>query len=548
VSRAAVVAAAVVGLLTVPTVSLSSWFATLETADASPEGRHRWRNAPAMVAAVKALPEHARPSRFLYLASGAHLAPLALCELIPDDRPCELVFTEVDPEVGRRIHVALTAAAQAGRLTELVSPAAPVDPPSRSWGFSADGRVVRLELRVRPEADSLVAADDLRDTDLVINHDWSGDPLGNLRVIDEFLYAVHSAGLETPPMLMIEDLEAHPFPVPLGLFSPVTRGNGDYGHRTSDEGVGLHGTVELGPALFGGAVILDFSDAWWRNLDTDRRRAVLDLLLLAGCDDRRRNVLEGGSVAMVPPLVLDWWTGFGERTVSTDELNASPEPRLRAITAAAALRSDSTPERNAHLNRALSTYRALLEALAAGAHTDSLWPYHADFRTLEPSAFPTDAMRQAHREALRHIREFRPAREHSLQVAAPPSRRCRCSTRRSRTLARNRQRTRPTRKPRGRITTGASWRRNPADQAAAAVRLAAFLIPCHPERACESRGPPLEATGPHSTRHPDAGPATASGHGHRTRCRSRTEPSLSMTAFSVRDSGGGRGSEQHPTE
>jgi hypothetical protein len=45
------------------------------------------------------------------------------------------------------------------------------------------------------------------------------------------------------------------------------------------------------------------------------------------------------------------------------------------------------------------------------------------------------------------------------------------------------------------------------------ARLAAFLIPCHPERACESRGPPLEVKGLHSIGHPGAGTATDSGHG-----------------------------------
>jgi hypothetical protein len=57
------------------------------------------------------------------------------------------------------------------------------------------------------------------------------------------------------------------------------------------------------------------------------------------------------------------------------------------------------------------------------------------------------------------------------------------------------------------------------------ARLAAFLIPCHPERACEPRGPPLEVNGHCSLasarlRLPD----TVPGHGHRSRGRSRTKP------------------------
>jgi hypothetical protein len=409
----------VLALFSAPPAAAGGWFTSLAADDTSREGQHRTRNARAMVDAVAALPAEDRPSRILYLASGAHLAPLALCGFAPEGQPCQLVFTEVDADVGTDIHDALVVAARAGRIADLESVPDGEDAPPTSWTFTAADRSIGLELRVRPEADNLIIAEDLRDADLVINHDWSGEPLGNLRVIDEFLEAVHAAGLDTPPMLMIEDLEAHPFPIDLAILTPVARSRGLYGHRTGDGGVGMHATVELGPSLFGGAVILDFGDPWWRGLESDQRRAVLDLLSLSGFDDRRRNVLEGGPTPMVPPLVLDWWTGFGERTLSTDEVNASPGTRRRAISTAAALRSDSAPGRTAHLNRLLATYRALLMALAVGADADELWPDHAGFRTLDPSAFPTDAMRQAQREALRHIREFRPTREHALQMAAP---------------------------------------------------------------------------------------------------------------------------------
>jgi predicted nucleic acid-binding Zn-ribbon protein len=53
----------------------------------------------------------------------------------------------------------------------------------------------------------------------------------------------------------------------------------------------------------------------------------------------------------------------------------------------------------------------------------------------------------------------------------------------------------------------------------AKARLATFLIPCHPERACESRGPPLEVNGLHRIGHPGAGTTTDSGRGPRKQPR-----------------------------
>ncbi len=384
--------------------------------------RHQLRNHRAVAELVAALPEDRRPADILYLASGSHLGALAACSGLPAGIPCRLVFTEVDAAVQQDLAAGFAALAAAGAVSDVES-GRPLGEAGgrRRWRFALDGRPVSLTLDVVPPGDDppLVRPELLRDADLVISHDWSGDPIGNLEVIRELLAAADAAGLEGPPLLMIEDLEAHPYPVDLTLLGPLARTSAPYGHRGSDAGLGRHGEVELGTPLFGGGVVLGFGDGWWRNVGDRQRAAVLDLLLLSEFDDRRRNVLEGGSEPLLAPALLDWWTGYGERTLGGGGLRRAPIPRLAAVDGALAVLPRLGDDLRWRLACRLRLYRCLLEARAAGFEIEQLMPAASLDRRLAPDQFPSDEMRRLYREALRHIGRMREERRAVAEATAP---------------------------------------------------------------------------------------------------------------------------------
>jgi len=366
--------------------------------------RHQLRNHGAMRELVEALPLEERPRRVLYLASGAHLAPLALCEALPEGASCDLTMTEVDPSVQGEIGDLL------GELVRLeLASGLEVGEPlpgggSRTWRLRLGSHPVSVTLRVEPRGPDgmpprLIRASDLAGADLVVSHDWSGDPLSNLRVVYDLLVAARAAGGRAP-RLMIEDLERHPYPVDLSFFSPLARTGQPYGHRTSGAGVGRHGTVELGEPLFGGGVILGFAATWWRKVDPEALEGFFNFLLFNQFDDQRQNVLEGGRRPLVVPALLDWWTGFGRRTISNRNLAEEPGARDRMLGAAAAVAARLEPPLRQRLACRLALYRSLTQLRAAGADLGPLLPVPGCCRTLEPRDFPSDAMESLYDEAL----------------------------------------------------------------------------------------------------------------------------------------------------
>ena len=130
------------------------------------------------------------------------LAPLALCELLPAGAPCSLVLTEIDGSIGKDVSALLHELSRTERISALQ-----LDNDGRFWQFQLAGHPVRIELELVGRG-SLVEPALVHDADLVINHDWSGDPLGILMVVHELLLALRSLD-GAPPMLMIEDLERH---------------------------------------------------------------------------------------------------------------------------------------------------------------------------------------------------------------------------------------------------------------------------------------------------------------------------------------------------
>lgn len=384
--------------------------------------RHQTRNHRAIADLVAALPAARRPAHILYLGSGSHLAALAACGAAPADTACTLVFTEIDPTVEDSLAVGLANLLAVGVISDLSSgePLAAANG-TRTWHFALDGRPVSLTLEIAAAASDppLVRPGLLDGVDLVISHDWSGDPLGNLQVIQQLLAAVRSTDRQQPPLLMIEDLAAHPYPIDLALLSPIAHTDQPYGHRASDAGLGRHGDTELGAPLFGGGVVLGFDDPWWRQVDEATVASVLDLLVLAAFDDERQNVLEGGAEPVLAPAALDWWTGYGTRTLSVPDLRSEPLARLAAVDAATAIVPLLAPGLGRRLACQLRLYRCLLEARAAGFEVRSLMPAAAIAGRLRPAELPSEEMRLLYRDALRHIGEMRTERERVVTETAP---------------------------------------------------------------------------------------------------------------------------------
>ena len=362
---------------------------------------HRLRGADTMADLVSQLAPAERPRRIVYVASGAHLAPLAACELLPPDESCQLTLTEIDAAVQDDVETTLRALEARGAITILESGSRfRGTRGQRSWKLQAGGTATQLELRVAPPSDELITAALVETADLIVTHDLSGDPHGLLRLIRQHLHAARRAG-GPAPLLMIEDLERHPYPVAVDLFTPVARAGAAYGHRTSDAGLGRHGEAESGPALFSGGVLLSFADGWWRDVDPQTLDGVLDLLLLWRFDDDRRNVLEGGSRPLLAPMLLDWWTGFGERVLDGP---LDPAARRRAVAATVAALPLFRPAVANAMACRLQAYRVLLHLRAAGGTPDETPP---GARLLSAAQLPTEEMRRLYREALRNVGGFK---------------------------------------------------------------------------------------------------------------------------------------------
>lgn len=384
--------------------------------------QHQLRNHAAIAELVAGLPAARRPSHIVYLASGGHLAALSACIGVPAGQPCTLVFTEIDPTAQAEISGGLAALAAAGVVGDVdAGPALTGAAGARTWRLHLAGRPVTLTLDVAAAADDppVVRPELLEGADLVISHDWSGDPLGNLQVVHWLLAAVRTAKLARAPLLMIEDLEAHPYPVDLALFTLLARTREPYGHRASEAGLGRHGDAELGTPLFGGGVVLGFDDPWWREVDDATLTGTLDLLLLSAFDDQRQNVLSGGPEPVLAPAALDWWTGFGSRTLGAPDLRETPLARRAAVEAALRALPHVAADLRPHLACRLRLYRCLLEARAAGFDVRSLLPASSIQRHLAAGELPSDEMQQLYRDALRHIGEMRTEREAVVAATEP---------------------------------------------------------------------------------------------------------------------------------
>jgi hypothetical protein len=334
------------------------------------------RNIEAFHDLARQIPPRRKTHRIVYLASGSHLAPLVICDVLPGSDRCHLTFTEVDPSVREPIAALLAVLARENVIDRLASRRAG-NPQSAVWEFRLGRHPVVLNVDVAPappRATSPVRASLLSGADLVISHDWSGDPLANLRLIFDYIRAEQSLGKARMPPLMIEDLERHPYPIDLSFFSPVARTSQSYGHRASRDGQVGHDGDELGVPLFGGGVVLGFRGQWWRNAGEGDLLPFLDFLLFNEFDSDRRNILRGGERILVPPAALDWWTGFGRRSIGGGDLFRNPRIRRNMIDAAVKLAPSFDPAGQTRLACRLLLFRTLVDLKAGGFDTSRLLP------------------------------------------------------------------------------------------------------------------------------------------------------------------------------
>jgi len=382
---------------------------------------HQLRNADGMVELTRSLPPDRRPRRILYLAAGSHLAPLALCEILPAGVPCLLSLTDIDPGVQQPITRILKELVAAECVTNLRSdPTIAESGDRRAWRFDMGGREVSVKLMLVGAGgpDDLIRPEWLEESDLVISHDWSGDPLVNLKVVYDLVRAMRSFGDSNTPMLMIEDLERHPYPIDLFLFSPVVRTKKPYGHRASDQGSAVHGEVELGEPLFRGGVLLGFADRWWREVDGDTLDGVFDLLVFNQFANERQNVLSGGDDPLLAPAILDWYSGFGYRTITGADTRSSAHPIPDVAAQSASAAATMSRMLRHHLACRLQLHRCLLHALAAGADIRSAMPAARFTRRPEADAFPDETMEAMYRQALRHTGQYRLTKEAERERAS----------------------------------------------------------------------------------------------------------------------------------
>ncbi len=341
---------------------------------------------------ARKLPLPLRPRSVLYPASGIHVAPLVLCEALPTGEPFLLELTELDPSTAGPIGDLLADFEGADVISDLK----PLDA-AHGWQFRLAGHPVTLRIRLLPAGTTaLLSPELLAGHDMVVSHDWAGDPVGNLRVILEFLDAARES--LPAPLLMIEDLEAHPYPISLDLFETLARTSLPYGHRAGPVALEGHPRLELGPPLFRGAVILGFPDPWWLQLDRRTLGRALDLLIFDRFGWSRRNVLAPGPPPVVPPAVLDHWTGFGARTVEGPPEYPEPafigemvEAGVRAATAA------TGPARRAFCDH-LTSLRHVLALLAADRTPP---PPDTGFHELTPADLPPP-LASPYAEAMRY--------------------------------------------------------------------------------------------------------------------------------------------------
>jgi hypothetical protein len=173
----------------------------------------------------------------------------------------------------------------------------------------------------RPGSTSYYRIGDLEQADLLVTHDWDSTPVGNFRVLLDFMESYRKGDGSRRLAVMMEDLEAHPFPIDLEFFNPVARSGLGYGHVeyvTLPSGERLK--EEDGLALYGGGVILEPDMDFFRTLSERRLEAFFDVVVFAPYIYDRYNVDVIGGRRVIAPPILDLAIGYGYHDIRGKDL------------------------------------------------------------------------------------------------------------------------------------------------------------------------------------------------------------------------------------
>jgi hypothetical protein len=356
------------------------------------------------------------------------MAPLVACAMdAAGDAPYAFVFTETNARFQDGIEDFLKFLVRRKAASGLSSDPPLLTPPGRrTWRLTLGHHPVTLTLVLdSPEPaegdNCLYPAWALASVDLVVTHDWAGDQQENLRLVWELLASLRAAHRTDPPLLMMEDLGAHPYPVDLEFFSPVARTARPYGHRDPLKlGEGLPRNVELGPALYGGGVLLSFSEPWWRGLDDKALTSVFNFLLFDEFDNERLNVVSGGPDPVLAPLLLDWISGFGYRAIDGQDVRSDGSIKADMVDKAPILGEIFPPPLRKRWACRMTIYRALLELEAASTPFDDLLPSARWKRRAGDPGLPfaNDAMADMYNEAAAHAGDYKAAKRQERDDAA----------------------------------------------------------------------------------------------------------------------------------
>jgi hypothetical protein len=384
------------------------------------------RNYSAIKELFAGLPGGQRPARILYAASGDHMAPLVACITDPSTKPYAFIYTEVNPSAREGIDGFLKLLVHEGLALNLSSrPPVHENPGGAAWSFNLGRHPVSLTLVINPAIaqpgdNRLYPAWALAQSDMVITHDWAGDQQENLRLVWEFLQSVRKSGTAGSPLMMLEDLERHPYPVDLSLFCPLSRTLRPYGHcEPLRLPAGLPKNVEMGTPLYGGGIVLGFADTWWRGIDDTSLICAFNFLLFNQFDDERTNVIEGGTDPVLAPALLDWSTGFGYRAIDGQDVRLNRNIKPAMIERLSALAGTFSPPLAKRWGCRMLLYKAVLELKARGGTPDELFPPARYPRRLgDPSRpFPSTGVETMAREAQSKEANYLAANEQERQVA-----------------------------------------------------------------------------------------------------------------------------------
>lgn len=300
---------------------------------------HDLRNRKAFIDLWKNLGWKEKRLSVLYLASGSHLAPLSLLATGPPLDAAEFIYTDIDPLVPERVGALLRRMEGEGLSDLRESPWNG----GREFRFHFGRTAVSLRVAVEtigaapgvpPSSDPKM----LRGADVVVTHDWSGDPRDNLAILFTIVETACSMEGGRPPFVFMEDLERHPYAVDLTLFNPKARTGRPYGHREharSPDGTRLE--AEDGPPLFGGGIALAPDWNALCALGDAQRETLFDTLLFSGQLFDRGNVDIVGGVRLEAPALLDLGTGFGYRDIRGARRQGEPGYLSALASRAAAL-------------------------------------------------------------------------------------------------------------------------------------------------------------------------------------------------------------------